>query len=918
MSNLDDTVRRLWASVQTRIREAAEHIGPRAQRWLAILRRWFQTVFGKETPWKTRLRAAMRGLAGALAGLLVFLIIYSVLLIPFTPGIGTLRKSRVERPSVVLAADGQVLTRYQRVNREWVPLEDVSEHVVQALIATEDHRFYDHLGVDPVRIAGAFVQTARGNRQGGSTITQQLARNMFPEEIGRSISLHRKLKELITALKIEITFTKDEILEAYLNTVPFFFGAYGIEMAARTYFDKSADELDILEAATLVGMLKGTYYYNPVRNPDRALDRRNVALAQMVKRGFLDEAEYEAMKDGPIRLRFERQEDEESAAPHFTEHLRMWLIDWADRHNYNIYRDSLVIRTSLDLDLQQIAEASVRRQGDALQAVADVEWGRADINLVSRNAAAYQSFRRSVRPFEHFWTSRPAVVHAFVRGTHAYRSGVAAGVDEAQLLDSLLAQPEFIDSLRRVKSRLEVGFVALDPQTGYVRAWVGSRQFDDDQYDHVARARRQPGSTFKPFVYARALQEGYRPNDTIVDQEVEIPLEGDEIWRPANAGETVSGNEFTLTEGLVYSKNTITAQLVDDVGAGDVARLARRMGVNRSDLRAVPSIALGTSEVSLLEMASAYGTFAADGVYHEPLMVMRIEDRRGRVLEEFAPSSSRALSDDVSRTVLDMMRGVVDRGTATRVRTTFGIDADVAGKTGTTQYGADGWFILMHPQLVAGSWVGFNDPRVTFRSDYWGQGGNNALLVTGDFFRQALRSGELDRGTAFPPAPEYDEAPPLLARVFGWIRDRVAAAWEALFGTDDDEAPGRQSDTYIADRSSGSVQIDLDEDSEAFADSLNRMERRRNRLDSLIQQLPGRNPNPDDESGPSDPQSEGEEQQEAQDVPAPQEDQDGPEGDEGGPPDDGGPPEGSSPPEGDGQGPPGGEPPGQDNARNGP
>jgi penicillin-binding protein 1A len=823
---------------------------------LAAFRRWLRTVFGAETPRKTRVRALWRGIAAVFAALLVGLVVYALLLIPFTPGLGTLRKSRVEVPSVVVAAGGEILTHYQLVQREWVPLEDISEAVVQALIATEDHRFFDHPGVDPIRTAGALVETLRGNRQGGSTITQQLARNMFPEEIGRSISIHRKLKELITALKIEIAFTKDEILEAYLNTVPFYFGAYGIEMAARTYFDTSAGELDVLEAATLVGMLKGTYYYNPVRNPDRALARRNVALAQMVKRSFLDEAEYVAMKEGPIRLQFERQEDEGSAAPHFTEHLRMWLIDWADRNDYNIYRDSLVIHTTLDLELQQMAEEAVRRQGDALQAVADVEWGRADGSLVARTAAAYQGFRRSVQPFEHFWTARPGVVRAFVRGTQAFRTGREAGIDEVTLLDSLLAQPAFMDSLRREKTRLQVGFVAIEPQTGFVKAWVGSRSFDDDAYDHVARARRQPGSTFKPFVYARALEEGYRPDDTIVDREVEIPLGGGEIWRPANAGETVSGSDVTLIDGLVYSKNTITAQLVEDVGAGDVARLARRMGVNRSELRAVPSIALGTSEVSLLEMVSAYGTFASEGLYHEPLMVLRIEDRTGRVLEEFAPSSRRAISDEVARTVLDMMRSVVDRGTATRVRTSFGIDGDVAGKTGTTQYGADGWFILMHPELVAGSWVGFNDPRITFRSDYWGQGGNNALLVTGDFFRQVLLGEALDRGAAFSPPPQLAEGQPLLARLFGWIRDRAAAAWSALFGGEDEEESVRQGDTYIADRTSGAVQIDFDERSEAFADSLIRMERRRNRLDSLIQLLPGGRPDAEAEARTAGPEDE--------------------------------------------------------------
>ncbi|MEX0746367.1 MAG: penicillin-binding transpeptidase domain-containing protein, partial [Rhodothermales bacterium] len=543
------------------------------------------------------------------------------------------------------------------------------------------------------------------------------ARNMFPDQIGREITLTRKLKEAITALKIEWAFDKDEILEAYLNTVPFYFGAYGIEMAARTYFDKSASDLTLLESATLVGMLKGTYYYNPVRNPERALSRRNVALLQMVKRGFLDDVEYERMKDGPIRLNFERQPEPGSLASHFTEHVRMWLIDWADRNDYNIYRDSLVIHTTLDMGLQNLAQRAVQRQGDALQAVADVEWGRPTARLLARDAGAYFRFRNPSRAFDYLWETRPQLISSFIRSTYEYRSGIDAGIDEEVMLDSLMSDPAFVDSIKTARTRLQVGFTAIDPETGHVKAWVGSRDFKKDQYDHVARARRQPGSTFKPFVYARALQEGYTPNDKLIDREVEIPLEGGYVWRPTNSGETVSGREYTLTDGLVYSKNTITAQLVDDIGAGDVARLARRMGVNRSQLRPVPSLALGTSEVSLLEMASAYATFASLGIYREPIVVTRIEDRRGRVLAEFEGRERKALSEKTSRAVIDMMRGVVDRGTGNRIRSTFGIRKDVAGKTGTTQNSADGWFILMHPNLVAGSWIGFNDPRVTFRTD---------------------------------------------------------------------------------------------------------------------------------------------------------------------------------------------------------
>lgn len=792
----------------------------------------------RKTPRRQRLKFAMSAALASIAVVALWTYVYTILLIPFTPGIETLKKSRIEQPSVVLSADGEMLTQYRRVNREWVPREQISDHVVEALIATEDHRFYNHPGVDVIRTVGAMLRTIGGDRQGGSTITQQLARNMFPDRIGRRQTLGRKLKEMITAFKIEYAFDKEEILEAYLNTVPFYFGAYGIEMASRTYFNKSAADLDVLESATLVGMLKGTYYYNPVRHPERALERRNVALGQMVKRGFLEETQFVEMRDQPIRLSFERQREPGSRAPHFTEHVRMWLIDWADRHGYNIYRDSLVIHTTLDLDMQSYAERAVDRQGAYLEAVADVEWSMDVPRILARSPSAYGQFRRA--GFSQLWESRPALARSFARGTTRYRTAVDAGMDPDVVLDSLLASPEFVDSLLEAKTRLEAGLVAVDPKSGRVRAWVGGRDFEKDQYDHVARARRQPGSTFKPFVYARALEEGYRPDDLLKDVEVEIPLENGYVWKPQNAGETVSGDEITLADGLAFSKNTITAQLVSDVGAADVAKLARRMGVNRSDLRAVPSLALGTSEVTLLEMASAYSTLANDGVYREPIIVTHIEDRAGQILEEFESRERRILRAKTARAVIDMMRGVVDRGTGNRIRSTFGIRNDVAGKTGTTQGNADGWFILMHPELVVGSWVGFNDPRVTFRTDYWGQGGNNALFLVGDFFRQILQSHVIEnRDVRFPPPPEYRDDPSLLVRIAEWIGDVLSTAWQLLFGDDDDGGP-RQDDTYIADRRRGSIQIDLNEDSDAVADSLTRREREANRLDSLLQMLPSR------------------------------------------------------------------------------
>jgi len=618
---------------------------------------------------------------------------YMVVLVPLTPGIADLRKAKSEVPTRVMSADGVLIAEFKRVNREWVPLDRISPNVVNALIATEDRRFYEHHGIDLRRTAGALVATARGDRQGGSTITQQLARNLYPDEIGRAPSLHRKAKEAITALKIEAVYTKKEILETYLNTVPFLYNAFGIEMAARTYFDKSARELDLLESATLIGMLKGTSYYNPVLNPERAIDRRNIVLAQMAKFGKLDPARLAALQKRPLRLDFERQVPPPGIAPHLAQAVRQWLIGWADRNGYNMYADGLVVRTTISSRIQKAANQAVARQVTQLQALANARLRRGE--------------------------------------------------------DMPL---------------LQAGFLAIDPRDGQVRAWVGSRDFEHEQFDHVTQARRQPGSTFKPFVYGAAFMLGYSPSYTFVDEPVSFDI-GGEVWTPADVTPP-TGRPMTLRDGLVYSKNRITAQLVEKVGPAPVAQLARAMGVRQSKLDAVPSLALGTSPVTLKEMVTAYGSIANGGNYLEPFWIQRVEDRQGKTLVGFLPQRpEQAMPRPSALTLVNVMRGVVDEGTGVAIRQRWGITADVAGKTGTTQDNTDGWFILMHPQLVAGAWVGFDDNRITMGQ--WGQGARSALPIVGDVFQHSLRGRWIDPQVEFaiprprpkPPAPPRVEDP---------------------------------------------------------------------------------------------------------------------------------------------------------------
>ncbi len=617
------------------------------------------------------------------------LLAYVLLLIPLTPGIADLRKAKTDTPSVLMSVDGVVLAEYKRINRQWVRLRDISPNVIDALIATEDRRFYSHHGIDFRRLASAIVSTISGDLQGASTITQQLARNLYPEQIGRSATLNRKAREAVTALKIEAVYTKDEILETYLNTVPFLYNAFGIEMAARTYFDKSARELDVLESATLIGMLKGTSAYNPVTNPERALQRRNLVLAQMAGFGKLDPARVPALAARPLKLDFERQSEPIGPAPHVAMHLRKWLIEWADRRGYNIHSDGLVVRTTLNARLQKAANQAVARQLAQLQPLADARRRRGDDRML-----------------------------------------------------------------------LQAGFLALDPRNGQIRAWVGSRDFAQEQFDHVAQARRQPGSTFKPFVYGAAFVQGYSPNDTFIDQPVAIRVEGGGVWSPTDATPP-TGDSMTLRDGLAFSKNTITAQVMGKVGPARVAKLAQAMGIRQSKLEQVPSLALGTSPVTLKEMVAAYGTIANGGSYIEPVLVTRIEGRDGKVLQEFVPVAPEVgMPRPQALALVDVMRGVIDQGTGTAIRSRYGIQADVAGKTGTTQDNTDGWFILMHPQLVAGAWVGFNDNRVTM-ADSWGQGARSALPMVGDFFQQTLRARWIDPQVEFAiPRPRYVPPPP--------------------------------------------------------------------------------------------------------------------------------------------------------------
>ena len=700
--------------------------------------------------------------------------LYLLLISDDLPSFSQLDNPHLVHATVAYTADGEELAHYfVEQNRSWVAYENISPHMINALIATEDKRFHDHWGVDMQGIAAAaFDAFFRFDLRGASTITQQLARNLYREQIGHEVTVGRKLKEMVTAVQLERRYTKREIVEMYLNTVPYVYMAYGIQSAARTYFGKPASELNVSESATLVGMLQNPSYYNPVKGgawEERTRKRRNVVLRQMVKNGFISEDLYQSLRDEPIALNFNSPELTESLAPYFADEVREWLKRWAKDNNVsNIYEEGLVVHTTLDSKLQEMAQAAVTDQMDALQKVVDYEWTRTGGYARWRELEPYQS-ATGYEPFSAYWDRRRDVVNSFIRETSRFKTLRDSGVGREEAVSQLRENAEFMDSLKTAKTRIEAGLVSIDPRNGYVRAWVGGRDLSIDWYDHVSDAARQPGSTFKPFVYATAIDNGYSPEYRLPDAPFSYtdPWTGD-VWEPSNFGDA-SGEMIPLSYALATSNNLVTARVITQlVSPRAVASYARQMGI-QSPLDAVPALSLGTSDVTLLELTSAYSTLANGGLAYEPTLVTRIEDQRGNVLYEANPAPEEALSQETAFTVVDMLRGATTLrgGTAVRIRQSkYGLQGyDLAAKTGTTQNAADGWFMLMHPELVTGAWVGWNDRRIHFRDTFWGQGAHNALFVVGDYYRRMAQTPEeeISKNAYFPvPArsqEQYDAVP---------------------------------------------------------------------------------------------------------------------------------------------------------------
>lgn len=649
-----------------------------------------------------------------------------------------LQTLQTSEASEVFSADGKLLGRYFVQERTNTPYSEISPNIIRALLATEDSRFFEHDGIDNrsmLRVAVKTLMLQEESSGGGSTISQQLAKNLFPRDkrYGRLSLPIAKVKEMIVAKRLEDVYSKEDILALYLNTVPFSDNAWGIETASERYFSKTSAELNQQEAATMVGMLKATTGYNPRMHPERATSRRNVVLSQMSKYGYITQQQKDSLQQLPLELNYSRQDHHEGLATYFRTYLKQELQRWAAEHTkpdgsaYNVYRDGLKIYTTLDSRLQGYAENAVQTHMKELQASFYKHWGK-------------------TAP----WKGNNKILINAIHRSPRYKQLKAEGLEEKDIqqvfgekipmkiftwkgeLDTLMAP---LDSVKHYLYFLNAGFMAMDPQSGHVRAWVGGINHKFFQYDHVnTRTRRQVGSTFKPIVYAAALQQGADPCTYIsAAQETYPELDN---WTPGNSDGNYEG-EYTLEGGLMNSVNTVSVKVLKRTGLTNTINMARAMGI-KNDIPKLPSIALGTPELSLSEMVAAYGTFANKGRNVQPVYLLRIEDRHGNVLEEFNTEQEGrlALEPQKADLMVNMLRSVVNKGTASRLRWKYKVTNDMAGKTGTTQSYADGWFIGISPKLVAGAWVGADDPGIRFRSSSLGQGANTALPIYALFWQQ--------------------------------------------------------------------------------------------------------------------------------------------------------------------------------------
>lgn len=688
--------------------------------------------------------------------LLLFILISAISLEIFVdlPSVQELQNPKSNLATVIYSSDMKTLGKYYTENRVSVKYYELDKDLVNALIATEDARFHNHSGVD-LRALGRAVfgaVTGRSSSGGGSTLSQQLAKMMFPrQKLSKPEMILQKLKEWVIAARLEKNYTKDEILALYLNKFDFLNQAVGVKSAAQIYFNRSQDSLEIQQAAMLIGMAKNPSLFNPIKKADTTLHRRNVVMMQMVVNGYLTKEKYDSLKQLPLGIIYHPEDHNDGLAPYFREYLREYFLkEWCSKHinpetnkPYNIYRDGLRIFTTIDSRLQRYAEEAVLEHMTDLQKLFTKEC------KTKKNAPfAWNVNKEQIEN----------IMMSSMKRSDRYRSLKNAGLSKEQILAefkkpvsmtvySLRGEIDTTmtpwDSMRYYKSFLHTGFMSIEPSTGYVKAWVGGVNHRHFKFDHVKVGRRQVGSTFKPFVYALAIQEGYSPCYQVANVRTCIETPGQPAWCPDNSdGNKGTGKMVTLRYALAGSINYVTAWVMKQFGPDAVINLVRRLGIT-SPIDAVPSIALGTPDISVFEMVAANATFANKGTYIQPTFITRIEDKNGKVLEEFFPTTDEVFSEEKAYAMIQLMRGVVDRGTGSRLRSRYNLRNEIAGKTGTTQNNADGWFMGLTPELVAGCWVGGEERSVHFNSTNEGQGASMALPIWGKFFQKVYADPSL-------------------------------------------------------------------------------------------------------------------------------------------------------------------------------
>ena len=658
----------------------------------------------------------------------------------------------------IISVDSVVIGKYFFENRTSSTKQDIPDNFIDALIATEDIRFRSHSGIDVKSLARAIIGVFFGDGQtgGASTITQQLSKMLFTKTPASGVErIKQKLKEWVISAKLERRYTKDEILLMYLNRFDWVNNAVGIKSAARVYFNKKTQNLNVQESAMLVGMLKNPSLFNPNRRLELTTKRRDVVLSQMKKYSFITDTLYDSLVKTPIVLDFKKASHNEGLAPYFREYLREKMKKWCstkikpDGSRYNLYTDGLKIYTTIDSRLQKFAEEAVETHISSLQNDFYNHWKGytnapfpKDFEQEQIDAIIDQSMKRSVRykRLKSQGKSLKEIRKSFEKKTEMKLFSWQGKIDT-------ILSPR--DSLIYSKFFLHSGLMSMEPSTGFVKAYVGGINYENFQYDHVTSGKRQVGSTFKPFLYSLAIQEGFSPcyqvpNVPVVFDKYKWRLEKD--WSPRNSGgEDLEGLTLTLKYGLANSINTVTAYIMKQFGPHAVVDLARKIGI-KSKILAVPSLCLGTFDLSVYEMVGAYSTFSNKGVWVEPIFVTKIEDKNGVLLEKFIPESNEAMSEKTADVMVRLLQGVVDgvysptankkSGTGVRLRFKYGFKNEIGGKTGTTQNHSDGWFMGITPNLVTGVWTGCEDRSVHFRDITTGQGANMALPIFAEYMQR--------------------------------------------------------------------------------------------------------------------------------------------------------------------------------------